>query len=208
MKDKHPKLTPATALLNEICATNPAPRMLTEYEIELLRQSKKEIGEAVRKRFKEKKTTMTDPDQSYFHTREWQEGETEADRDIATGNTLGPFGNVDEAISALKGTSMDESKDVEALEKKLQEAETAVQEIFKAGKIPTPEDYAGVDRVKAALKVARRVKAMDAKRVDPKLTRKVTILLPEDEFQTLTKKATEEGVDLSKHIRMLLKNRS
>jgi predicted DNA binding CopG/RHH family protein len=46
---------------------------------------------------------------------------------------------------------------------------------------------------------------MDAKRTDPKLTRKVTILLPEEEFQTLTKKATEGGVDLSKYIRMLLK---
>ena len=29
------------------------PRMLAEYEIKLLRQSKKKIGEAVRKRFKE-----------------------------------------------------------------------------------------------------------------------------------------------------------
>jgi len=182
--------------------------MLTEYEIKLLRQSKKEIGEAVRKRLKEKKAPMTDPDQSYFHTREWQEGEGEADRDIATGNTIGPFGNIDEAISALKGRSMDKSKDVDVLEKRLQEAETAVQEIFKAGKIPTPEDYAGVDRTKAALKVARRIKAMNAKRTDPKLTRKVTILLPEDEFQALTEKAAEEGVDLSKYIRMLLKNRS
>ena len=107
-----------------------------------------------------------------------------------------------------KGRSMDKSKDVDVLEKRLQEAETAVQEIFKAGKIPTPEDYAGVDRTKAALKVARRIKAMNAKRTDPKLTRKVTILLPEDEFQALTEKAAEEGVDLSKYIRMLLKNRS
>ena len=103
---------------------------------------------------------------------------------------------------------MDKSKDVDVLEKRLQEAETAVQEIFKAGEIPTPEDYAGVDQIKAELKVARRVKAMDAKRTDPKLTRKVTILLPDDEFQALTEKATEEGVDLSKYIRMLLKNRS
>jgi predicted DNA binding CopG/RHH family protein len=62
-----------------------------------------------------------------------------------------------------------------------------------------------LDEVRAQLKVARRVRAMDAKRTDPKLTRKVTILLPEEEFQTLTKKATEGGVDLSKYIRMLLK---
>ncbi len=42
--------TPSTALLNQRLATFSRPRMLTQYEIELLRQSKKEIGEAVRKR--------------------------------------------------------------------------------------------------------------------------------------------------------------
>jgi len=46
--------TPSTALLNLRLDTFSKPRMLTEYEIKLLRQSKKEIGEAVRKRFKEK----------------------------------------------------------------------------------------------------------------------------------------------------------
>ena len=43
-------VTPSTALLNQRLATFSKPRMLTQYEIELLRQSKKEIGEAVRKR--------------------------------------------------------------------------------------------------------------------------------------------------------------
>jgi hypothetical protein len=45
--------TPSTALLNQRLDTFSKPRMLNEYEIRLLRQSKKEIGEAVRKRFKE-----------------------------------------------------------------------------------------------------------------------------------------------------------
>ncbi|MFZ4439087.1 MAG: hypothetical protein ACOYOS_11705 [Syntrophales bacterium] len=45
--------TPSTALLNQRLDTFSRPRMLTEYELKLLRQSKKEIGEAVRKRFKE-----------------------------------------------------------------------------------------------------------------------------------------------------------
>jgi hypothetical protein len=43
-------VTPSTALLNQRLATFSKPRMLTEYEVKLLRQSKKEIGEAVRKR--------------------------------------------------------------------------------------------------------------------------------------------------------------
>lgn len=59
---------------------------------------------------------------------------------------------------------------------------------------------------RAELKAARRVRAMDAKRVDPKLTRKISILLPEEEYQLLTEKAAESGVDLSKYIRNILKS--
>lgn len=50
MKNRQKKLTPATALPNEIFANDPGRRMLTEYEIKLLRQSKLEIGEAIRNR--------------------------------------------------------------------------------------------------------------------------------------------------------------
>ncbi|MEN6360730.1 MAG: hypothetical protein ABFD63_06575 [Smithella sp.] len=95
--------------------------------------------------------------------------------------------------------------EIQKLEKELAAAHETIDATLRTGKIPTPDDYAGIDRIKAQLKVARRIRAMDAKRTDPKLTRKVTILLPEEEFQTLTKKATEGGVDLSKYIRMLLK---
>ncbi len=39
--------TPSTALLTRRLGTSPAPRMLTPYEIGLLRRSKKEMAEAV-----------------------------------------------------------------------------------------------------------------------------------------------------------------
>lgn len=45
---------------------------------------------------------MVRPDQAYFHTEEWQAGEAEADRDIAAGETVGPFDNIDDALAALK----------------------------------------------------------------------------------------------------------
>jgi len=45
-------LTPSTALLNQKPGAYLKPRMLTESEIKLLRQSKQEIGEAVRKNLK------------------------------------------------------------------------------------------------------------------------------------------------------------
>ncbi|MBF0531423.1 MAG: hypothetical protein HQK55_19560 [Deltaproteobacteria bacterium] len=41
-------------------------------------------------------------DQSYFWTREWQEGEALVDMEIAEGNLIGPFDNVDEMIESFK----------------------------------------------------------------------------------------------------------
>lgn len=42
------------------------------------------------------------PDQEYFFTKEWQQKEDEADRDIAEDRVAGPFENTDEALKALK----------------------------------------------------------------------------------------------------------
>ena len=74
----------------------------------------------------------------------------------------------------------------------------------KAGAV-SPTLHRGLAEVRAELKVARRVRAMDAKRVDPKLTRQIGVRLPEDEYQAVTKKAVDAGVDLSSYIRDLLK---
>jgi hypothetical protein len=73
----------------------------------------------------------------------------------------------------------------------------------KAGAV-SPTLRRDLERVRAELKVARRVRAMDAKRVDPKLTRQIGVRLTEDEYQELTKKSEEAGVDLSSYIRNLL----
>ena len=45
--DEPAGLTPSVAKLQRILGTSPAPRMLTPYEIELLRKSKREIDEVV-----------------------------------------------------------------------------------------------------------------------------------------------------------------
>lgn len=42
------------------------------------------------------------PDQEYFFTKEWQQKEDEADRDIAEGRLVGVFEDADKAIKALK----------------------------------------------------------------------------------------------------------
>lgn len=47
---KKTMVTPSTALLNQKLGISPAPRMLTPSEIELLRQSKREMAEAYKTR--------------------------------------------------------------------------------------------------------------------------------------------------------------
>jgi AbrB family looped-hinge helix DNA binding protein len=42
------------------------------------------------------------PGSEYFYTKDWQEKEAEADRDIEKGDTVGPFDNAKSALRALK----------------------------------------------------------------------------------------------------------
>ena len=55
--EKHPSPTPSIALLNRRLGPSPAPRMLTPYEIELLRQTKVEIDRAAGEIFARKDST-------------------------------------------------------------------------------------------------------------------------------------------------------
>jgi AbrB family looped-hinge helix DNA binding protein len=45
---------------------------------------------------------LVHPGQEYFFTKEWQEKEAEADRDIAEGRIEGPFESAKTALKALK----------------------------------------------------------------------------------------------------------
>jgi AbrB family looped-hinge helix DNA binding protein len=49
-----------------------------------------------------KPVKMIHPDQAYFYTREWQEGEAQADKDIEKGEVLGPFDTIKKGLKALK----------------------------------------------------------------------------------------------------------
>ncbi len=49
-----------------------------------------------------KPVKMVHPEQAYFYTKEWQQGEADADKDITKGDVLGPFDNLKDGLKALK----------------------------------------------------------------------------------------------------------
>ena len=53
-----------------------------------------------------KPVKMVPTDEAYFHTKEWQKGETQADKDRKKGDVLGPFDSIKDGLKALKAAKI------------------------------------------------------------------------------------------------------
>lgn len=49
-----------------------------------------------------KPVKLVHPEQAYFYSKEWQQGEVDADKDITEGKVLGPFDTLEDSLKALK----------------------------------------------------------------------------------------------------------
>ncbi|MGA9108810.1 MAG: AbrB/MazE/SpoVT family DNA-binding domain-containing protein [Smithella sp.] len=49
-----------------------------------------------------KPVKVVQPGQEYFYSKEWQQDEAKADKDIAKGDVFGPFDNIKKGLKALK----------------------------------------------------------------------------------------------------------
>ena len=76
--------------------------------------------------------------------------------------------------------------------------------LFKSGKIPTSEDWAPIRRLEKKLRTARGIFTRQLRRESPSLTKSVTVMLTEDQFDVIRIKAEAAGVKPSRYVRELI----
>ncbi|OPY11731.1 MAG: hypothetical protein A4E70_00964 [Syntrophus sp. PtaU1.Bin005] len=94
---------------------------------------------------------------------------------------------------------------IKALEGQLSTAEAKIQNLFKAGKVPGPEDYAEIDRIKKELKTARRIKSTKEKRGETEFfSTTIGVNVPLGVREQIEGLAAAKGVTLSEYMRLVI----
>jgi len=100
---------------------------------------------------------------------------------------------------------MNQDDKIKALEDQLAKAERKIPDLFKAGKVPGPEDYAEIDRLKKELKSARRVKTTKEKRGETEFfSTTIGVNVPLGVREQIEGLAAAKGVTLSEYMRLVI----
>ena len=98
-------------------------------------------------------------------------------------------------------------QDIETLTVSLKVAEGEIEAHLRAGKIPTPADYSEIDRIKAELKIARRVSTMKARRTaDGReyLDTTISVSISRISRDKLEAMAASKAMTLSEYLRWMI----
>lgn len=94
--------------------------------------------------------------------------------------------------------------DIDTLEKQLRKAEKGIDALIRAGQIPTPGDYADIDRINKELKVARRINTMKARREKELLDITISVNISRRVREQLLAIAAARAMTLSDFIRWII----
>jgi len=95
---------------------------------------------------------------------------------------------------------------VKELEEQLSNAEAKTKELFQAGKIPGPADYADIDRIKKELKQAKRKKTLAETRETDYLDAAIGVKVPRATLDELEGLAAAKSMTLSEYMRWMIED--
>ncbi len=105
--------------------------------------------------------------------------------------------------SVVKSTR--HTKKVKDLEREFAIEQDKIDALFRSGKIPTAKDWEPVKRIEKQLRTARGILTREKKRKSPPLTKTISFMMTDKEYETLQARAKAKGVRLGKYVRELVR---
>ena len=101
--------------------------------------------------------------------------------------------------------SQDWDKRVKSLERELAIEQDKIDALLRSGKIPTQKDWEKTKKIEKELRIAKGLVTRQRKRKRPPLTKKISLLLTDKEYETLKAQAEAKRQRLGKHVREMVR---